>query len=720
MLDAGIQNPESSIQYLAGETNATLIVTNAQPGDQGFYRVVVSNPVGSVSSSNATLTVVAIAPLVVGISRDGNLEERNALAGTLTNQGFVVRFIIPGNWAGLDVVVSYPGDGIGPSVPEIASGVNYVQISDWGSDWTPNNWVGIADNANINILLNEPHPITSGLPPTWSSKGFWFYGSVGSDYVGWSDDTSLPSLASETRLANHSRVLVANTLGEGRAVFIGWNVYGPAAHTNDVTLLRNALSWASGTPVVPTPPLITQPPASQTVPAGSSASFTVVAVGSVPLSYQWHFNGTAIAGATNQSLTLDYALPNHAGEYTVVVSNSLGTALSPPAALTVTVQAPVITMQPASQTALGGSSVALSVVAVGVPAPTYQWRLNGADIPGATNATLALHDVTAAHAGTYKVVVRNVAGTVTSLPARLTVNIVPPQITLQPVSQTVLRGTNVTFAVSATGAPPPAYQWRFNDTDLAGQTGPSLTILQPTAASAGRYTVRVSNDGGAVISEAAELTIVESIALAEALDQAGVIWRSGGSAPWFGQPMTSRDGVDAASSGGTADNRESWLETTVTGPGTVSFWWKVSSELGFDRLNFSVGNQSLASVTGETDWQTHSFPLSDGPQNLRWNYAKDGSARDGADAGWLDQVVITTSPALIVRAVIVGADVRLSFPTSPGRRYRVERADALTPTIEWQPVAGAEDLLGTGVTLEVLDSGGAGTAQRFYRVALLP
>ena len=199
----------------------------------------------------------------------------------------------------------------------------------------------------------------------------------------------------------------------------------------------------------------------------------------------------------------------------------------------------------------------------------------------------------------------------------------------------------------------------------------------------------------------------------------GLLWRSGGAVPWFGQPMISHDGSDAGRSGGASDSQESWLETTVTGPGTVSFWWKVSSELGFDRLNFSVGNLPLATVSGETEWQALSFPLSDGPQTLRWSYAKDGSARDGADAGWVDQVVITTSPALVVHASIVGADVRISFPSSPGRRYRVERAEDLTPPAEWQPVAGAENVLGTGLTLDVLDVGGAGFAQRFYRVTLL-
>jgi hypothetical protein len=152
----------------------------------------------------------------------------------------------------------------------------------------------------------------------------------------------------------------------------------------------------------------------------------------------------------------------------------------------------------------------------------------------------------------------------------------------------------------------------------------------------------------------------------------------------------------------------------------VSFAWKVSSELGFDQLRFSIGNSSQAAVSGETDWQTRSFNLPEGQQTLRWVYAKDGSARDGADAGWVDQVVVTTTSPLVLSAVIVGADVRLRFPSAPGRHYRVERASGLTPSIEWQPVTNAENVVGTGSTLEVLDAGGAGYAQRFYRVTLLP
>jgi hypothetical protein len=146
----------------------------------------------------------------------------------------------------------------------------------------------------------------------------------------------------------------------------------------------------------------------------------------------------------------------------------------------------------------------------------------------------------------------------------------------------------------------------------------------------------------------------------------------------------------------------------------------VSSELGFDQLRFSIGQSLQAAISGETNWQARSFSLPNGAQTLRWTYLKDGSAREGADAGWVDQVTIATTPTLVLHVSIVGADVRLSFSTAPGRRYRIERANDLTYPIEWQPVTGAENILGTGLTVNVLDVGGAGAGQQFYRVALLP
>ena len=80
---------------------------------------------------------------------------------------------------------------------------------------------------------------------------------------------------------------------------------------------------------------------------------------------------------------------------------------------------PVITMQPQSRTVLAGQSTTFTVQATGNPAPTYQWRRFGIDIPGATGPTLTLNNVRVADAGNYSVVVRNSAGVTISASAKL-------------------------------------------------------------------------------------------------------------------------------------------------------------------------------------------------------------------------------------------------------------------------------------------------------------
>jgi hypothetical protein len=132
--------------------------------------------------------------------------------------------------------------------------------------------------------------------------------------------------------------------------------------------------------------------------------------------------------------------------------------------------------------------------------------------------------------------------------------------------------------------------------------------------------------------------------LAGALDTPGRIYTLGGNANWFEQTTVTHDGNDAARSGAIGNSQQSWFETTVTGPGTLSFWWKVSSESGFDYLEFYInGSLQTGRISGEVNWQQKTYELPDGNHVLRWRYAKDGSFAAGSDAGWVDEVVWTPS-----------------------------------------------------------------------------
>ncbi|MFZ0827852.1 MAG: immunoglobulin domain-containing protein [Verrucomicrobiia bacterium] len=166
-----------------------------------------------------------------------------------------------------------------------------------------------------------------------------------------------------------------------------------------------------------------------------------------------------------------------------------------------------ILTQPANQTAIQGSNVTFSVTAAGLSPLRYQWYFNSAVLTGATNAILPMSYVQTTNAGNYYVVVTNVAGSVTSSTAVLTV-LVPPSITTQPTSQTVMLGTNATFSVTAEGTASLGYQWWFNGTNLlAGATNATITLTNVQATAAGGYSVVVTNMYGSVTSSNAVLIV---------------------------------------------------------------------------------------------------------------------------------------------------------------------------------------------------------------------
>ena len=129
------------------------------------------------------------------------------------------------------------------------------------------------------------------------------------------------------------------------------------------------------------------------------------------------------------------------------------------------------------------------------------------------------------------------------------------------------------------------------------------------------------------------------IPLAQALDTSGLTWTTGGSIPWFGQVTTTHDGIDAARSGFMTDGQESWIETTVTGPGTLSFWWKVSSSGEPDRLDFRLDGFISSQISGNVDWGQQSVAVPGGSHTLRWTYRMGEFVSGGPHAAWVDQVV---------------------------------------------------------------------------------
>lgn len=128
-----------------------------------------------------------------------------------------------------------------------------------------------------------------------------------------------------------------------------------------------------------------------------------------------------------------------------------------------------------------------------------------------------------------------------------------------------------------------------------------------------------------------------SAGLALALDATNLTWNTGGDVGWAGQTAYSHDGNAAASSGLINNNQQSWLQTTVTGPGSILYWWEVSSAYG-NYLDFAVDGLIKERITGTVPWLNRAWFIGTGTHTLRWRYSKDAGGSSGLDAGVVDQV----------------------------------------------------------------------------------
>jgi Immunoglobulin domain/Immunoglobulin I-set domain len=280
--------------------------------------------------------------------------------------------------------------------------------------------------------------------------------------------------------------------------------------TNSVGTVTSgqATLTVTAAPPAATAPSITNQPISQTVAAGQTATFSVTAAGTGPLSYQWYVGGVAVSGATSSTYTTPATTSSESGsEYTVTVTNSAGTVTSTGADLTVT-SAPVITKQPVSETVTVGQTATFSVTATGSATLTYQWSKGGSPIAGATSSTYTTPSTVSGDSGSiFTVTVSNSVGTVTSNPATLTVTAVPV-ITAQPENQTVAVGQTATFSVTAAGTGPLTYQWSKGGVPIAGATSSTYTTPATASGDSGStFTVTVTNSAGTATSNPATLTV---------------------------------------------------------------------------------------------------------------------------------------------------------------------------------------------------------------------
>jgi len=263
--------------------------------------------------------------------------------------------------------------------------------------------------------------------------------------------TTLPTIT--TALSNQTAVVGQNvtfavTATGAAPLTYQWRYYGRLieGETNATLVLSNVQASAEGryAAVVSNPsgaagsgpvtlsfqsaPVILSEPQNRVALAGSTVTFSVVAGGSPPLRYQWSKDGGPLGGQTNSSLVLNAVQAANQGGYSVIITNGFGSATSMVASLTINTP-PGISQQPQSLIVNAGSTANFSVTASGSAPLRYQWRFEGAEMPGETNFTLVINNAQGGSAGDYTVRITNAVGSITSTNATLTV-VLPPVVTV--------------------------------------------------------------------------------------------------------------------------------------------------------------------------------------------------------------------------------------------------------------------------------------------------
>ena len=440
---------------ISGAHTATLMLAQVQAEDMGNYAVVVSNAQGSMTSSNALLTVW---PLLGWGSDDYSQAD---IPGGLTNVAGISAGMYHSLAVGTDGTVTAWGAGTTDSgtlpnygqasVPDglsnvVAVAAGFYHSLAWRVDGTVVAWGAGATNSGVSPYYGQAM-VPAGLSNVVAvaagayhslalkSDGTVAAWGAGTTNTGVSPDNGqalvpagLSNVSGVAAGSYHSLALKtdgtvaawgANSFGQTNVPGGLTNVAAVAAgYAHSLALLGDGtvVAWGFNN-------------AGQTnVPGGLS---NVVAVaGGFFHSLALAADGTVVAwGSTNYNLTnipagLTNAVAIAGGSFHNLILESDGR--------------PTLTVQPVSQAAVPGTTIRLLALAAGLQPLSYQWCLNGSDLVGATAPALLLSHLQPLQAGSYTVVITNAAGSVTSAAATLTVLGSPISLNASLVGQEVL------------------------------------------------------------------------------------------------------------------------------------------------------------------------------------------------------------------------------------------------------------------------------------------
>jgi alpha-tubulin suppressor-like RCC1 family protein len=705
--------PLSDGYGISGSATAALSITNVQPSDEGTYDVLASNAFGSVLSSNALLNLIPPPQVVVQPTNESALIFGSA-AFSVT-----VRSSLP---------VSYQ----------------------WVFNGEP-----IANETNADLILSPLNCAQSG-----------YYNVIVSNASG-------AVSSSKAQLTVTQAVVSTSGSADLQDFLLQFcNVVAVSAGSGTVYALKADGTVAGYVPYVS--PESEVPPGLSDVVAISGGEGDILALRSDGTVAAWGFGGSILTNVPD-GVTDVYAVAAGGGDNFALRSNGTVVAWgeSPPQFLSSLSNVVAIAAGDGQFLALNANGTVVegfsqggqpelvpglsNVIAIAMAdynAASLALKADGTVLAWggiATNPLPNVSNVVAIAAGSDVLALKSDGAVASSTPSlsfpfalsnvfgiaivdgyvgAALLNDGSPVFTVQPGNQNWTNGSTIWLHARAVGVQPMSYQWQFNGINILDATNADLTITNAQGSDSGQYCALASNSVGSATSRLASVTIqpgppiTVSHTLAQALNATNLAWSTSGSAAWFPETANTHDRIAAAQSGAISNSMSSGLETTVIGPGTLTFWWSVSSEEFFDFLSFYIdsGTNYAARISGEVAWEQEAFPIASGSHTLRWIYSKDPDISVGEDAGWLDQVsfVATLLPAQLGAPTLL-PDGRLLFNVFTTNGNSLTLTDPASVTFEassnlvdWITLTNAVTLTNGGALLS--DPTATNSAVRFYRL----
>lgn len=383
---------------LVDQIGPNLTIANVTHDDAGTYVVVVSNPYGTATSTDAVLTV---RDSVTTLFNTGVDDTRTPLPDAITDSHYVL-------------IVNPDGPTTAPVVED--STVFPIVDGTWFRNSATSKWIGPQFNTIAAAAGDYAYRLTVDLtgfdPASVTITGGWATDNAGLDIL---------VNGQSTGLVNNNQFASLTPFSLSSGFMAGLNTVDFKVNNASVgyTGLRVERIRGLATALPPdTAPFIVEEPQGVQATIGDRVVLSVRANGSAPLSYQWFFGPDLLPGEMGPSLTLQLDYPDQAGDYSVEVSNPFGSVSSQAARVEVS-QAPRIDRNPQSQLVAPGDPATFTVEVSGEEPFDYQWYLNNQPIPGATDATFSLASASDTDAGAYVVRVSNAYGSADSAPAIL-------------------------------------------------------------------------------------------------------------------------------------------------------------------------------------------------------------------------------------------------------------------------------------------------------------